>query len=287
MRRLLFILLCGIALSACSNDGRMVEKFLSRLNAQEYNAASVYVYPNDYAKLYTFKQICEKSPNLLFHLSEKNNIEINGSDAVRIELACENMTPYFKNYMKDLGLLYEEYKIIDTLYIRNTRNGKKITFNWADMQGENLKLAYIRDSSVRTMNIRAQCSISAPVIGHLLQEERIIIDDYSENEFVKCFIADERGRTTNGYILRHSLETDELTFFPLGIFDSMSILVALVVLVIIAFIFASLSDIFAAIASIPVAGIIIDVALILGLLYSAYQLIEKILFELFIINLPF
>ena len=45
--------------------------------------------------------------------------------------------------------------------------------------------------------------------------------------------------------------------------------------------------IFLMISAIPVGGIIIVVGCILGLLYTVYQLLEKILFEMFIINLPY
>ena len=40
-----------VFVSSCTEDGRKIQKFISRVNAGEINAASKYIYPGDYAKL--------------------------------------------------------------------------------------------------------------------------------------------------------------------------------------------------------------------------------------------
>ena len=67
----------------------------------------------------------------------------------------------------------------------------------------------------------------------------------------------------------------------------MGVLTAVIVLVIVVLVFGGIHLIASAFMAIPVGGILLLVGSILGLIYCAYQLLEKILFELFIINLPY
>jgi hypothetical protein len=43
----LILFLCLVFCCSCSNDGRLVKKFVKRINAKEVNAASKYIYPAD------------------------------------------------------------------------------------------------------------------------------------------------------------------------------------------------------------------------------------------------
>ncbi|MDR2041902.1 MAG: hypothetical protein LBP98_06235 [Tannerella sp.] len=64
--------LCAVCCCSCSNDGRLVKKFINRINAKEVNAASKYIYPADHASLYFFnEEVLEKTPNLLLKIIEK------------------------------------------------------------------------------------------------------------------------------------------------------------------------------------------------------------------------
>ena len=265
----------------------MVKKFLSRMNAREFNAASLYVYPGDYAKLSLYTDVLEKNPDTFLKLKDKQNVKKNGIKGVVVEFQCLNATPYYRNYMKSIGLWNSSDIIRDTIFIRETSKGDKLSFEWADIEGENIKLASIRDETIKSMNIRAGMGTKYPVVGQLDYGNSVIIDDYSENpEWVKCFAIDELCNPVNGYIYRNSLTINQ-EFFPLGIFDSMGLLVAVIIVVVLGFIVVYGHAIIAALFSIPVAGWLLGAGLIIGLLYSIYQLIEKILFELFIINLPF
>ena len=256
MKRILFVLFVMLACSSCSNDGRKVKKFLSRMNAREFNAAS----------LYTFLK-----------LANKRNIKINGTKGVAVEFQCLNTTPYYRNYMESLGLLTSSGMIRDTFLVRQTTKGKKLSFDWARIKGENLELASIRDTTIHSMNIRSGMGIQYPVVGQLESGRSVIIDNYSENpEWVKCFTIDDHCNPIEGYIYRNSLSIEQ-EFFPLGLFESFGLLVAVVIL----------HALIQALFSIPWLGWLLAVGLILGLLYTIYQLLEKILFELFIINLPY
>ena len=74
----------------------------------------------------------------------------------------------------------------------------------------------------------------------------------------------------------------------MGIFDSMGLILALIIIIVIAVPVYFLGSIAQSILSLnPLLGVVICIGLILGVLYVIYQLLEKILFELFIINLPY
>lgn len=68
MKNLLLLLFTLLFFTSCSNDGRMVEKFLSRINAREFNASSLYIYPGDHAKLRLYAEVLEKNPNTFLKL---------------------------------------------------------------------------------------------------------------------------------------------------------------------------------------------------------------------------
>ena len=295
MKKLLLLLTCALlTLTSCSNDGRMVEKFLSRINAREINASSLYIYPGDHAKLRLYADMLEKSPNTYLKLRDKHDVEVGGQKGVAVELECVNPTPYFYNYMESLHLLRPSSEsssnvvLVDTFYIKETADGERLSFNWANIDGENLELATIRDSTVKAVNIRAGKGASYPVVGHLKADGRVIIDGYSENSaWVKCFAIDEQCKPVDGYINRNLLSSTDNVFFPLGLFDSMGLLVAIVVFVVLGFILVFGHAVIASLFSYSYWGWLLSVALVLLLIYTFYQLIEKILFELFIINLPF
>ena len=103
MKHLWLLLACALfALTSCDNDGRMVKKFLSRINAREINASSLYIYPGDHAKLRLYADMLEKSPNTYMKLLDKRDVEVGNQKGVVVELECVNPTPYFYNYKEGL-----------------------------------------------------------------------------------------------------------------------------------------------------------------------------------------
>jgi hypothetical protein len=259
------------------------------MNAHEVNAASKYIYPADHASLYLFnEEIYSKSPNTLFKIKEKQRTLIDGQQCIIVKLECANASQFFQNYMSNLGLLQNNNILVDTIFIRETDKGKCLTFDWAKIAGENLRLATIADENVTEVNIRSGTGKDYPAIGKFNKAQKIIIDEYSTDpEWVQCYTIDNQCNVVHGFINRTFLKSADSLFFQLRIFDSLGVLVALVVLVIIGLPLFFLRGIFSAISSLPVAGVVICVGLILGLLYSIYQLLENILFELFLINLPY
>ena len=287
--------LCLLCFCSCSNDGRMVKKFIKRMNAKEVNAASKYVYPADHASLYFFnEEVLKKTPNLLLKLTEKENVMAGGQKGVAVKIQCKNVSQFFVNYMQNLNMLDEDNCIVDTILIKETEKGNKITFRWAKIQGENLYLASIREdqkniqTKITSLNIRSDKSDKSEIIGELTKFKKIVIDEYSEDpDWVQCFTIDHKCDIVQGYIKKSPVLEKNSLFFSLGIFEGLSLLIAVIILVVIAFPILFIGSIVQALFGAGMPGIIACVALILGLIYTAYQLLENILFELFLINLPY
>lgn len=283
--------LCLLCFTSCSNDGRLLKKFIGRVNAKEVNAASKYVYPADHASLYFFnEEILKKTPNLLLKVVEKENVIVDGQKGVAVKIECKNVSRFFVNYMQNLNLLKENNCILDTIFVKETVKGDKITFSWAKIQGENLYLASIdkEQNNVSSLNIRSDKSENSDIIGKLTMDKKIVIDAYSENpDWVPCFTIDHTCNIVQGHIKKNPALKQDSLFFSLGIFDGLSLLVAVIILVVIAFPIMYIGSIVKALWSVPSVGIILSIGLILGLIYAVYQLLENILFELFLINLPY
>ena len=84
-----------------------------------------------------------------------------------------------------------------------------------------------------------------------------------------------------------TLQTVHLLRYRHGIFDSLGIVLSVVILLVVGVLPFGLMMIADALTGRGCMGYIILVGLILGLIYVFYQLLENILFELFIINLPY
>lgn len=289
LSKLLLVSLILFCLYSCNGNERLVTKFMKRMNAHEVNAASKYIYPGDHVGLYFFdEEIYSKSPNTLFKIKEKQSMQIDRQQCVIVQLECLNVSPFFQNYMSNLGLLQDGNIIVDTIYIRETDDGKHLSFDWAKLNGENLKLATISDTTVVQMDIRSGPGKKYPVVGKLNKSTKTVINEYSDNpEWVQSYTVDEQCNIVEGFIRKDNLKSEDSSFFKLSIFNSLGILVCILILVVIAFPLIYMGSIFSLFSSLGIPGILLCVGLILGLLYAFYQLLENVLFELFLINLPY
>lgn len=289
--KVILLITSVIFVSSCTEDGRKIQKFISRVNAGEINAASKYIYPGDYAKLQLYKEILNKTPNLYMKMVDKENISVNGVEAVKVRLEIRNPSQYYLNYMTRMNKLDHTGHIVDTIYMRETVKGSKMSFNWASITGENLELATISETSSgqeKKVNIRSGKGTDYPVLYQVKSGDKLVIDSYSEDpEWVHCFTVDDICNTIDGYIIRSAVSSVDPEFFPLGIFDSLGIVLSVVILLVVGVLPFGLMMIADALTGRGCMGYIILVGLILGLIYIFYQLLENILFELFIINLPY
>ena len=272
-----FGLLAIVLLSLCSctsfNNDRRLKKFVSRFNAKEYACASTYIYPDDRMQLAFFaNEVRKKVPNAFIEIEESETED----NYVVAKLKWKNANDFLRNYFAHIGKpLDEEDVLIDTLRIKETMEGDCFSFDWGspELNTEKLRLASISAENVERMNIRAGAGQGSRIIGKLEKGDDILIED--------------DGKGWSGYIYTTNMSVKESAFFTLGIFDSMGLLVALIVIVVICVPLFFLRGIVESIMQSGCVGMGACVILLLGLLYVIYQLIEKILFELFVINLPY
>ena len=279
---LVLILFCSC--TSLNNDRRL-KKFVSRFNAKEYAYASTYIYPDDRMQLAFFvNEVIKKVPNAFIDIEDSETHE----GYVVATLKWKNANDFLRNYFANIGKPLSDGDVfIDTLIIRETMDGDCFTFDWGspEFNAEKLRLASISAEKLKRMNIRAEASKNSKIIGKLDRGNDILIED-DDNGWSCCYLINDNSEVQKAYIYTANMSIKESAFFTLGIFDSMSILVALIIIVIICVPLFYLRGIVESLFQSGCVGMGACVILVLGLIYVIYQLIEKILFELFIINLP-
>ena len=275
------------ALSSCSEGENMLKKFESRLNADEFDCAASYIYDGDNPTFTFFvDEILKKNENLLIEVDDSNNETVNGEEVVIAKFRLKNSNSKVDNFFENLGYHVENGCFTDTIRLRETNEGKKLSFRWGVRNTDEgiLRVAKFISSdngvSSITMNIKSGGS------RKIETGDETIVDTH-EGKKLRCYVVDHQGKIREGSIPNTQIELKNKSYSTLGIIDSMSVLTAVIVLVIVVLVFGGIHLIASAFMAIPVGGIFLLVGSILGLIYCAYQLLEKILFELFIINLPY
>ena len=277
-----------ISFSSCSSysNERKLKKFISRFNMEEYASASTYIYPESKLQLAFFaNEVRKKAPNAFVKIDYCTAED----DEVIATLKWVNANDFLRNYFANIGKkLNAEDAFVDKIKVKETVNGPRLVFNWGCpfINTEKLKLARITFENVERMNIRSGAGKNYKVIGNLARGDDILIDN-SENGWSRCYQVDDEGQVQVGYIYTKDMLITESAFFSLGIFDSMSLFVAVIVIVVICLPLVYLRATVIAMMQGGCLPMTIAVVLVLGLLYVFYHLLEKILFELFIINLPY
>ena len=283
-------LLAIVLLSLCSctsfNNDRRLKKFVSRFNAKEYACASTYIYPDDRMQLAFFaNEVRKKVPNAFIEI-EESEIEDN---YVVAKLKWKNANEFLRSYFANIGKpLSETDVLIDTIRVKETLDGDCFSFDWGspDLNTEKMKMASITEENVERMNIRAGAGTGSRIIGKLEKGDNILIEDDGKG-WSRCYQVNNESKVQAGYIYTANMSVKESAFFSLGIFDSMSLLVALIIIVAICVPLFFLRGVVESIMNSGCVGMSACVLLLLCLIYVIYQLIEKVLFELFIINLPY
>lgn len=276
-----------ILFSSCSSNESLVKKFIGRMNAKEYNSASAYIYPGDHPKLRLFCDVMDKNPNMQIKVLEENSCEIEGKQAVVVKLEFINTMQYFRNYMSDrYKVINEDPVMVDTFYIKEYEKGECLSFDWVNITGEDLQSASIEKNHNR-INIRQAPNKKSHVLVIMEKTDNIVIDNYSKTDWVKCFYMNNQCNLVTGYIYKPYLKSSSSDFFNLSWFDKMGLLLAITILALVVIVPLFLSSIIRALTGDPYTAVFGIVLLILLPLYVAYQLIEHIVFELFLYNLPY
>lgn len=299
MKKVVKFLLTMVAiflLSSCQSysDGRMLKKFLSRFNHEEYASASTYIFPADRMEFAFFvEQVMPLAPDALVELEDYNT---EGEDENRIivaQLKWTNATPPLKSYFNSIGLPIKSNNIQTVrIPIKKTTDGETISFLWPNtkLSNENLSNANIKkkdEKPVKLISIYSEPSEKAKKIRSF--DDSVIVGEESSDGWLKIYEVDKKGNLIYSYFKNDPvISTDSMAFFHLGILDSLGLVVAIIVIVVvIAIVFILCGPLSSIFNAIPWGGPIILICLVLLGIYIIYQMLEKILFEMFIINLPY
>lgn len=284
MKPLLTTLLGLLLFTSCNSNERMVKKFIKRINAREINSASKYLWPEDHASLYVFNERFLADDKLTtFDIKEVNE---NGS-SVTATIDLLNAKEGLKAYFDSLGMLNGNTLSL-TFTTRKTEEADYISiqFPWDDC-GLPAKL---KRSSVQTeaLNLRSGPGLGYPVQKVVKQNEDLLIDaDYVNNDWRKGFVFGDNGQVETLYFSSKLSDEEELSFFTLGYFAAFT-LALMCVLGVISIIISGALFIFSFKAMEDSFGFaLVLFGLFLGVFYFAYQIIENMIFELFLINLPY
>lgn len=282
-----FVLLASLSLSTCSESGnqRLLRKFIGRLNAREYACAGQYLYPNDKMKFAFFvNEVLEECPNAYVTIIDCKEEGESLCVTYKFECADSFLRSFFANIGRPLN---GDDELTDNVKVCSSRDGKCLSFTWGakELNDSRLQIAYVT-GEVEALNIRSGGGTNYSVIGSLNSSQDIIIEKTKSN-WAPCFFLDDKVRLRRGYIYQKNLSVNESAFFSLSIFDSLGLFVALIFAVVICVPFIFAGSIIQSFKGGGSFGFLLGLALIVGLLYVFYQLIEKILFELFLINLPY
>lgn len=277
------ILAALMLLTSCQQDKRMLKKFVSRFNAEEYNASSAYIYPSDQSQLAFFtNEVREKSPNSFLKVKESTFDE--GKNSLIVTFQWENPTEVIYNYFNDIGRpLSPDGELIDTIPVRHTVDGDRLAFTLGLPGRDNsqLRMVQIKGDNIKSLNIYKRPG--GKVIRTLENGKSILTDKSSaRGKYYWVYWVTDNGNVASGFVKKAQLNVTDTPYFHIGILDSMGLIVALIVMIVLV-----VPILLARALFITPYTAIVGVAIILGCLYLCYECIEKILFELFIINLPY
>jgi len=287
--KLLFLSLLFFLLFSCNNRERMVEKFFKRLNANEVNASSKYVWPEDYNKLYVFnKRFLANSQLTNFEVIESESID--QKDIVKVRVTLLNAKQELLDYLNSLDVMNSKNEITLDFRIRKANDVEYISIPF-DSDSSIIPIDNLKLSSVKTeqLNLRAGPGINFNVVGSLKKYDEILIDNkFNNRDWRKGFIINENSSVQKVYLSSKFTDLNEISFFTIGFFGKFSLITLLIVGIIVCVIVYPMVLIgcFRQIGQAPQFALIL-LGLIIGSLYFTYQLFENFLFEFFLINIPY
>ncbi len=287
--RLLFSFILLFLLFSCNSRERMVKKFFKRMNANEVNAASKYVWPEDYKKLYVFNKIfLEKSPLTNFEIVELDENEEKNIVTAKIKLL--NAKHELVNYFDSSGFEKTNNEYTLNFEIRKANESEYISLPF-ESDSTILPLKNLKLSSVKTemLNLRNGPGLNYKVNGIIKQNDEILIDNsYINKDWRKGFIINDNSSISQVFISSKFTDLSDISFFSLGYFANLSFITLFIVGILVCIIIYPmiLVGCFRSAGDAPQFALILFL-LFIGSLYFTYQLFENFLFEMFLINIPY
>ncbi|HAR20336.1 MAG TPA: hypothetical protein DCR46_06705 [Cytophagales bacterium] len=285
----LFWILIALITLSCNSPERKLKKFIKRVNAREVNASSKYIWPEDYDKLYIFKKrFIDPNPLASFELLEADEIENEGSSFVRAKIKCLNCPPEMNAYFESLGIKKGDI-IEDDFEVKKTGEEEYLSLNWGWKSNELPPRLNLSTINTEKLNLRSGPGTKHEVIGTKTINEDIIVDaDYENESWRRGIIFDENNQAKEVYFSNKLSNVKNISFFSLSYFGSISIIVLCILgIVVWGLVYPLvLASSFKLAEGGPYMALIMF-ALLVGSLFFTYQILENLLFELFLINLPY
>ncbi|MGO4819773.1 hypothetical protein [Flavobacterium sp. W22_SRS_FP1] len=291
MKNLIYLTLISVLLASCDSNERNIKKTFNRLNSGETSSASKYVWPEDHQNLYTFEQrFLNQNKLISLDIETINSIDVDGTNAYQVYWNCNNCNEELLSYFKTKNNLFENNKIVDTVFVKTTNGKEFITFDWnlnANSFPDNIKLSSVL---VKKLNLRSGPGKTFSVVGQLENGEDILIDDnFRSSSWRKGIIFENSSKINEVYFSSQLSDISDISFFTLDWINSMGVLVLTVIAIIVLFVVYPLlfSALFRAGGEGAGTFALILFFVLLIAVYFTYQIIEMAIFELFIINLPY
>lgn len=279
------ILLVLSTFISCQQDERMLKKFVSRYNAKEYDASSAYIYNEDLTGLAFFTQeVKSKNKQAFIKLEDYDyNDDVKG---IVVNIKLENANETTRQYFANIGHpLTADGMLTDTIHVYETTDGNKLSFNWGlpHTADNKLMMAEIKGENDKVQAVNIRKTPDGKIINELPKGKRILADKASEQGgSYPVYWVNDNGNVEQGFIKAHLLDLTDTPYFSMGFFDSIGLLVVLILAVVILLPLFLLRALFTN----PTLALI-GLGLLIFCLYIFYQCVEKLLFEMFIINLPY
>lgn len=289
---IIILVISQLFLSSCNSDEALLKKFYLRVNANEINASSKYIWPRDHEKLYIFNLLyLTDNPLVNFEILESESFKRDGKKFLKAKVKCVNCTEELKTYFKSRGHGNGEI-ISDSFEVLTANNQKYISFNWdwdSTIIPRKIKLATV---NTENLNLRNGPGLNYNIISTKKMNEEILIDaDYQNPNWRRGIGFNNTGSPSFVFFSSELSNTKEISFFTLSYFASFSITMILFIGIIcwmlvypIAFV-GSFRIIGKSRNSAGTMALILF-SLILGSLFFSYQILEIFLFEMFLVNLP-
>ena len=221
MKQFILLLLSLFVFCSCSEEKKLLNKFVKRFNAKEYDSAAEYVHPRYLPQLTFFiREIRAKCPEASLRVKEcEVEKKQGGRSLLKVKIQWENASPVLQCYFGQIGRPLDAGGCFsDSIWVLKDGDAKKLAFNWGitSHPDTGFGIASIKNDGVNSMNIRRRASKASPIVAKMPQKGKILINQAtSTDKWYHGFWVDKSGQIRDGYIYRPSLTVTTDDFFRL------------------------------------------------------------------------
>lgn len=145
--------------------------------------------------------------------------EQGGRSLLKVKIQWENASPVLQCYFGQIGRPLDAGGCFsDSIWVLKDGDAKKLAFNWGitSHPDTGFGIASIKNDGVNSMNIRRRASKASPIVAKMPQKGKILTNQAtSTDKWYHGFWVDKSGQIRDGYIYRPSLTVTTDDFFRL------------------------------------------------------------------------